>query len=174
MDVASWLLFAMGFLGASDILFYHTLAHRIRSHGPSRRELACHSWRGPMYFLLFLLIPNFALQGLWYWGLVLLLALDLGISIWDFSLERESRRDLGGLPTGEYLLHVLLAVLYGALVAAVLLRDWDRHSLPSRVAYEPAAVPWLLRATMAVMAVVNLASGILDGLAARRLRRAGA
>jgi hypothetical protein len=169
MDVASWLLFAMGFVGASDILFYHTLAHRIRSHGPARRELESHFWRGPMYFLLFLLVPNFALQGLWYWALVALLAIDLGISIWDFSLEKESRRELGGLPTGEYLLHVILAVLYGAFVAAVLLRAWDWHALPTRLAYEPADVPDLLRLAMAVMGVVNLASGILDGVAARRL-----
>jgi hypothetical protein len=170
MDVASWLLFALGLVGASDILFYHTLAQRIRTHAPARYELFSHACRGPVYLPLFLGIPNFAFHGVWYWTLLLLLVVDLGISVWDFSLEKQSRRALGGLPTGEYLLHVALAILFGAFVAAVLLRTWNWHALPTRVLYEPAAVPDLLRAALAVMGVANLASGILDARAALRLR----
>jgi len=44
-----------------------------------------------------------------------LFAFEVGISIWDFSLERESRRLLGGLPSGEYVLHMIMATVFGAL-----------------------------------------------------------
>jgi hypothetical protein len=34
----------------------------------------------------------------------------------DFMLERHSRESFGGLPSGEYVLHIILAMLFGALV----------------------------------------------------------
>src|SRR5262249_8669450 len=98
MDVASWLLLVIGFVGAADIVFYHTLAQPLPAHPPARAELVVHSWRGPTYLLLFVLVPNFALHGLWYWALLGLLVLDLAISVCDFALEKESRCELGGLP----------------------------------------------------------------------------
>src|SRR5690242_5237491 len=109
MKAASYLLFIIGILGASDILFFHTLSHRIRNNPDSRLELKIHTLRGPTYALLFLLIPNFVMQGLYYWAFIGLLIADLSISISDFSVENRSRRKFGGLPTGEYILHVILA-----------------------------------------------------------------
>ena len=172
MDVASWLLFLMGFVGAADIVFYHTLAQHLHAHPPARAELAVHSWRGPTYLLLFVLVPNFALHGAWYWTLLALLAIDLAISVCDFALEKESRRELGGLPTGEYLLHVLLAILFGGFVTAIATSTWNWRALPTELVYAPAAVPALLRVVLAIMGIVNLASATSDGLAARRLGRA--
>ena len=171
MEAATYLLFAIGILGASDILFFHTLSHRIRSNPDSRLELQIHSLRGPTYGLLFILIPNCVFHGGCYWMLIGLFAADVSISIWDFSVEKASRRSLGGLPTGEYVLHVILAMLFGAMVACLLTNTWDWASLPARFAYEPANVPALLRAGMAIMSVMVLTSGIQDALAAYRLKK---
>ena len=169
MEVATYILFGLGCLGATDIALYHSFSHGIRSHPDSRAELVVHSLRGPTYATLFLVIPNLMLQGFYFWCLLALLAFDVLISIIDFALERESRRLLGGLPSGEYVLHIIIAMLFGGLVTAVCLEAGGWRSLPAQIAYAPAAVPDVLRLVMAVMALLVLISGIQDAIAARKL-----
>src|SRR5262245_896654 len=108
MAIATYILFVLGALGATDILLYHSVAHGIRHHVDCRHELVVHSLRGPTYATLFVLIPNVGLHGLYFWALVALLVVDVTISIVDFVLERHARAFLGGLPTGEYILHIFL------------------------------------------------------------------
>ena len=110
MEIPSYILFLLGCLGATDIALYYSVAHGIRSHADSVGELVTHSLRGPTHAALFLLVPNFELHGLFAWGLMALFVFGVGISIWDFSLEQDSRRFLGGLPSGEYVLHMLMAI----------------------------------------------------------------
>jgi hypothetical protein len=160
----------MGWLGAADILFFHTLAHRLRAHPPARAELVTHSLRGPTYAALFALVPNFHFCGAWFVALMALLAFDLGISIADFWIEPESRRDLGGLPRGEYLLHVFLAMLFGALVIAVIVEGAARYEDPTELRWIESGPPVILRVALAVMAHGVLWSGIADALAVAKLR----
>jgi phosphatidylglycerophosphate synthase len=171
MATPTYLLFALGLLGAADIMLYHTVSHGIRHHPGSQFELVTHALRGPTYALLFLLIPNVALLGWWFVLIILLFIFDLAISIADFYLEGDSRRKLGGLPPGEYVLHILLAILFGALVAGVLYEGGQWLWAPTAIRYQPAAVPVVLRLTLAVMAVLVLVSGIQDARAALRLGR---
>jgi hypothetical protein len=172
--IPSYLLFAIGLLGAADILFFHTLGQRLHGHAPARAELVTHFLRGPTYALLFLAVPNVACQGAWFWALALLLAFDLAISVADFWLEPESRRALGGLPRGEYLLHVLIAMLFGALVFAVLREGASARHAPTALVWIEHGPPPALRLALAAMAPGVLWSGIRDLAAARRLGRAGA
>jgi hypothetical protein len=170
MEVATWLLFMIGVLGAADIALYHSASHGIRSHPDSRAELIVHSLRGPTYATLFIVVPNFALHGAFFWVLTGLLVIDVAISIIDFAIERESRRFLGGLPSGEYVLHVLIAMVFGALVASIFFGASHWRSAPVAIRWQPAEVPVLLRLALGVMAVVVLYTGFLDALAAMRLR----
>ncbi len=171
MEVATYILLVLGICGALDILLYHSVAHGIRSHPDSRQELIIHSLRGPTYAALFLLIPNVALHGVFFWLLLGLFVLDVGISVWDFAIERDSRALLGGLPSGEYVLHMVIAMLFGALVTSVCLSAGEWTRLPSRLVYAPADVPVWLRAVMAGMSLVVLYSGLLDLIAACRLSK---
>ena len=169
MEVATYILFVLGCLGGTDILLYHSVSHGIRSHQDSRLELVIHSLRGPTYAALFLLMPNFALQGGYFWLLIGIFAFDVCISLGDFIIERASREFFGGLPTGEYVLHIILAMLFGSLVTSAFYGAGHWAAMPTRLAYEPAAVPDVLRAVLAVMAVLVLGSGVMDLMAARRL-----
>jgi len=174
MDVATYILFVLGCLGATDILLYHSVAHGIRSHHDSRYELMLHSLRGPTYAALFILVPNFAMHGTFFWLLIALCIFDVGISIGDFMLERSSREFFGGLPTGEYILHIILAMLFGALVTSIFFSAGHWGAMPTRFAYEPAAVPGVLRGLMVFMAVLVFISGALDAIAAFRLTKEAA
>ena len=172
MAAATWCLFAMGLLGACDILFFHVLGQSLRCNHDSRRELVTHVVRDMIYATLFLVVPNVAFHGAAYALFALLVVFDIGISIADFTLEKESRKRMGGLPTGEYLLHIALAVLYGAMLASIIdatVPVW-LHA-PTAIRFEPAAVPAALRAALAAMAVGALAAGMQDFLAVRRLMR---
>jgi len=171
MEIPTYILFLLGCLGAADIALYHSVAHGIRSHADSMGELVTHSLRGPTYAALFLLIPNFELHGLFAWGLMALFVFDVGISIWDFSLERGSRRFLGGLPSGEYVLHMLMAIIFGALVASILCLKHNWFNAPTRLVWTPTAAPVILRLTLSIMALGVLGSGIQDALAALRLSK---
>ncbi len=169
MEASTWLLFAIGCLGGTDILLFHSIGHGLRKHPPSRNELWSHACRGPVYAALFVLIPSVRLEGAWFWALLALLAVDLLISVWDFSVESRSRAPLGGLPTGEYLLHVAIAMVFGALVATTLFEGGHQLNAPTRIAWSPAPVPPLLRWALLAMSPAVLLSGLLDARAALRL-----
>ncbi len=173
MEIPTYILFVLGCLGAMDIALFHSLAHGIRSHPDSVTELAAHSLRGPVYATLFVLIPNFILHGVFIWGVLALFLIDVAISIWDFALEQHSRRFLGGLPSGEYVLHMLMAIVFGALMASFLHGAKGWLSAPARLLYAPAAVPIALRFVLFVMAALVLVSGMQDAIAAVRLRALG-
>ena len=94
---------------------------------------------------------------------------DVGVSIADFLIEGASRKFLGGLPSGEYVLHMIMAMLFGAFVASVFYSVWPWAGMSTRLAYEPAGVPLLLRMLMALMAVFVLGTATMDARAAVRL-----
>jgi hypothetical protein len=169
MEIATYLLFILGLLGGIDVLFYHSIAHGIRHHSESRTELILHSFRGPVYALLFLSVPNFVPRGAYWWMLVGILGIDFLITVFDFLVERRSREMLGGLPTAEYILHLLMAVLFGALVMSIWLETSTWSKSPTSIVFSPANVSWALRAALALMAVLVFASGLLDMVAAYRL-----
>ena len=171
MVFSTWLLFVVGCLGALDIALYHSLSHGIRSHPDSRWELVTHSLRGPTYALLFLVVPNFSLQGWWFGALAALLVLDVAISLVDFALERKSRLFFDGLPSGEYVLHSIIAMVFGAMCASIVFEGGHGFREVTMIAYVPAEVPTVLRAVFVVMAALVLASGIQDAFAVVRLSR---
>ncbi|MEQ1891619.1 MAG: hypothetical protein ABL998_03680 [Planctomycetota bacterium] len=163
----------MAVLGGADILLFHTLAQGIRSHSGSRSELWAHALRGPTYLALFVAVPNLRLDGAWFVALLALLAFDLALSLWDFSVERASRAALGGLTSSEYVLHVLLAILFGALGTSIVLLEGHRLEAPTQLSYEPVDAPLLIRALLAAGGVLAFGSGVLDARAALRSGRAG-
>jgi hypothetical protein len=170
MEAPTYLLFILGCLGAADIALFHSVAHGIRSHPNSVKELFTHSLRGPTYAALFVIVPNFQARGWFAWAVIALFVFDVGISIWDFSLEQGSRRLLGGLPSGEYVLHMFMAMLFGGFVASFLYCAENWFHAPTEWIYAPTSVPNALRLTMSLMAVLVLASGLQDAGAALRLK----
>ncbi|MGC3970492.1 MAG: hypothetical protein QM775_25090 [Pirellulales bacterium] len=168
MVVPSLLLLAIGLLGAADIRFFHQRAHHLHDHAPARAELLTHFLRGPTYALLFAGVPNFRFAGGWLLALFAVLAFDVAISIADFWLEPASRAGRGGLPRGEYVLHVVIAMLFGALVAAIAYEAGPALAAPSALHWHDGVPAWL-RLGLAAMAVGVFASWLSDLRAARRL-----
>lgn len=174
MTTACVLLAIMGVLGATDIVLFHVWLHGLRGRRESRAELVTHFLRGPTYAVLFVVMPNVDLQGAWFAALLGLLGFDALISVADFWLERDSREGVGGLPRGEYLLHVFLAGLFGAMVFAVMREAPARLDAATSITWMPMGsgpAPDALRVMLLLMSPVVLWTGLLDLRAVIRLGR---
>lgn len=171
MEIPTYLLLVIGILGATDILLYHAISHGIRTHAHSWKELVTHSLRGPTYAFLFIVIPNFSMNGKWFWVLIAILIMDVAISLFDFIYERESRDFFGGLPTGEYILHFIIAMLFGAFFMALVDRSAAWTGNETSIEYSPAPVPWMIRIVMVIMAICVFYSGIVDAIASWKMFR---
>lgn len=165
------LLLFVGLLGALDIALFHKRAHDLHHQPSARVELLPHFLRGPTYAVLFAVVPSFELAGGWFWAMVALLTFDVAISIWDFAVEKTSRAPMGGLPTGEYVLHSIIAMAFGGFAALWMAHGWPDAFAPAAITYAPH-VPWMLQVVFVGMALGVFASGVADAVAWWRLGRA--
>jgi hypothetical protein len=145
------LLAIIGALGAFDIAYFHHHRAQLSTRPESRREAIIHVARGVIYTLQFSLVPNVRLTGVWYLGFIALFIADAAIAVLDVLEEPRSRRELGGLFGGEYLAHIVLSVLVGAMLHAFFSSTWHWIALPSQVTVEPS-MPQALAGVLTLMA----------------------
>jgi uncharacterized protein (TIGR01777 family) len=161
MSLLAVLLTTQIVLGALDTLWHHELEERLPARREARVELALHSCRETCYALMFAALAWWEWHGAWTAAVVGLLAAEVCVTLADFIVEDRTRR----LPELERVLHTVLAINFGALLAvlAPTLLVWAR--LPSAiVSIDYGLASWLLTAAAAGV----LASGVRNALAARR------
>lgn len=175
MELACYALAALSTLAAIDSFYYHTWKVGLHRRPECRSELLWHGARSVAMALQFALLPNVQLSGsavLLVYGLLLA---DLVTDVGDVLVERKSRHQLGWLPTGEYLLHVLISVTWGVYALLLVMAVTPAIGGATGLALVPPAIPWWLRAYLNLGVLVAAALGALDFLAAIRLgRRPGA
>lgn len=141
MTVVIILLNLQCLLGAFDNLWHHELQAGLTRKPQARTELALHTLRELVYAPILIGIAWWSWQGAWAWLLLWLLALEIVTTITDFVVEDQTRR----LPPLERVLHTVMAINYGALVALWVpdLREW----IAAPTGFAPAdygAGSWLL------------------------------
>ncbi len=151
MLTASILLLVIALLGAFDIAYFHTYRCRLSRRPESRTEAWIHVVRGVVYTLQLALVPNARFTGAWYGAFVALFVADVAVALLDVAVEPASRRSQGGLPGGEYFMHIVLSVLAGAYLHSVAVASLPWAALPTGVACAPGA-PLALRAVLGVLA----------------------
>ncbi len=163
MQVALWLLFAQGVIGAFDTLYYHEWRAQLPARGPrAASELKLHAGRDFLYAVLFASLPLVAWQGRWVLVLGAVIVAEIVLTLWDFVAEIAVRKDLGDVYAGERVTHAVMGILYGAMLAFLwptLMDWWQRPS--GLVPFEPA-VPEALRWGLLLMAVGVALSGVRD------------
>lgn len=165
MTTALWtLLFAQMAMGAFDTIWHHEGTERLAWRPGQRVELWLHGVRNLAYALLFLALGLAQPQGGWATALLLLLAGELVITLWDFVEEDRSRR----LPASERITHTLLTLNYGALLALLLPWLWQAAGQPTALLpADHGMAGWLC----GLAAAGVILSGLRDLAAARRTRR---
>ncbi|MDB4944437.1 MAG: hypothetical protein JWP97_3971 [Labilithrix sp.] len=164
MLTASVLLLFLGLLGAFDVAWFHHRQAALTSREECRAEAVVHVVRGVVYAAQFALVPNVRFAGRWALVLFGLFAVDAAVAAADVLLEPSSRKKQGGLPPGEYFMHVVLSVLAGALLHAALGTAWRDAHEPTSLAWS-AQAPDLLRAALAVMSAASLGVALLEAAA---------
>ena len=147
-------------LGGFDNLWHHELKERLPSRREARIEVALHSARELCYALLFAALAWWTWHGAWTAAVIALLVLEVLLTLADFIVEDRTRR----LPKTERVLHTVLAINFGAMLAvfAPTLLAWAR--LPTAIApVDYGLTSWLLTAAAAGV----LAWSMRNALAAR-------
>ncbi len=171
MATALRLLVLLGFLGGFDTLYYHEWRARLPAMGrAARSELQLHALRDFVYSSLFGTLPWMAWRGRWLVVLIVLFITEIILTLWDFVVEGWVRKPLGGVYAGERVMHGIMGIVYGAMLAYIVptLREW--WSEPTELAISSPAVSTVLKWILMIMAVGVLLSGIRDLCAGTGMR----
>jgi hypothetical protein len=167
MTAALWLLAIQGAIGAFDTLYYHEWRARLPARGrQAASELKLHAARDFFYAVLFATLPWIAWQGAWVVMLVGVFVAEIVLTLTDFVVEINVRKQLGDVYAGERVTHAIMAILYGAMVANLfpVLVQWSTR--PTALVVEWADIPAEVRWGLFVMAAGVFVSGVRDLYAA--------
>jgi hypothetical protein len=145
MKAAFYLLTLVGLIGSYDVLYWHWYRLRLFSLPAARWENLTHALRALLFAVMMLVVLHVDARG-WWWPLYpLVLAFEVTNTMADVILEPRSRRDIGGLPAPEYIIHIFLSIMTGAALASVI---WGTRHLffePSLLGLGTIDVPLLPR-----------------------------
>jgi len=162
METAFYILLIIGHLGLFDVLYYHNYKCNLHELEHARTEVVIHTARHLIYALQFLYIANFRAYGIWIWLPIFIYLLDIIIALMDIWVEPEARKPQGGLPRGEYFMHIVLSMLVGMYLILVLQQLYLDFELPTNFKYSPPHVPKVLTFYMTIMGMATIVFFIFD------------
>ena len=163
MSTILTLLTIQGLMGAFDNFWHHELTENLPSRPSAWFELTLHSARAFIYGIVFLALGWSSWHGIFAVILAILLIMEVAITLWDFLEEDMTRK----LPPLERVLHTVLALNYGAVLAFLTPVVWGWAQLPTAIDYAyHGPLTWI----MSLYAAGIFAWSLRDGLAAWRLR----
>src|ERR1700730_9724533 len=115
MFIVFALITAQALLGGFDNLWHHEITERLPAKRAAAGELSLHSARELLYSFVFIGLAWFRWQGAWAALLAAVLVIEVVITLADFVVEDRTRR----LPALERVLHTILAVNFGAVIAVL-------------------------------------------------------
>jgi len=134
------------------VLYFHIYRCSLATRPECHREVMWHTVRHLIYALQFAFVANLRFHGLALLFLAMVFAVDVWVAWSDVWEETASRKSQGGLPRGEYFMHIVLSLLVGCYLVLVAQTVWPDRNLPADIVMQPPAIPALMRAWMNVMA----------------------
>jgi len=162
MEAAFYILLIAGHLGIFDVIYFHNYKCNLRSRPECQREVFWHTIRHAVYATQFIVIANFRFHGLALVILAIVYVADVVVAWSDVLEETASRRVQGGLPRGEYFMHIVLSLLIGAYLMTVARTAWPDRLLATGVVLDPPSVPFVLRAYMTLMGITAIGTFLYD------------
>jgi hypothetical protein len=117
LTASAILLLVFSNLSIFDGLYYHLWKFKLQERVDSRLEHVTHTVRALLFIPMMALIYLVGAQGRALWFTAFIVLLDLLVEVIDVLNEKRSRQDIGGLSSGEYLLHVVLTTLRASALA---------------------------------------------------------
>lgn len=107
-------------MGGFDTLYHHELREKLAWKKSQAHEMKLHGIRNFFYALIYLCLGVITPTGLWAYGLIAILTIELIITLVDFVEEDNSRK----LPASERVLHTVLSLNFGAILAMLIPKLW--------------------------------------------------
>ena len=143
MNIVLILMAVQGLIGALDNIWHHEITEKLTSRPSARGELALHTIREFLYGPIFIGLAWASWHGAWAVLLMTIMAVEIIVTLWDFVIEDQTRK----LPPFERILHTVLAMNFGAILALFAPHLWDWLHQPTQIV--PAdfgLLSWLLSA----------------------------
>lgn len=125
-------------IGAIDVLYFHIYKFRLYGRQESAAEQVTHLSRAALFLVMTAIVLFSDGSPAARLFLIGIFSLDLLNTVIDVILEKDSRENLGGLPSGEYLLHIVGTFFTGVAVATF----WWHSSSAGFSGFEPTTVQW--------------------------------
>lgn len=119
-------------LGAFDNIYHHELTERLPWRKSQRNEQLTHAIRGALYTGAFASFAGITPHGYFSTGMISLLCIEFGITLWDFVTEDKTRL----LPPTERVTHAIMTLNYGALLACWLPILYQSSYLPTELVFQ--------------------------------------
>lgn len=163
MNIAFTLITIQALMGGLDNLWHHEITERLPTRRSAANELALHALRELLYGFVFLALAWYRWQGAWAALIGGVLALEVLVTLVDFVVEDQTRH----LPPFERVLHTLMALNYGAVLAFLvpMLSGWSR--LPASILPTSHPYSW----AFSLFGAGALVWSVRNGLAVLQLRR---
>lgn len=110
-------LILFSILSLIDGVYLHLIIYKLPEKSESRFEHLTHTLRAILFLPITLTVFYWNFSGFWLLCSIGLIALDLIVEAIDVLSERKSRAMIGGLSSGEYLLHVALTTTRVAAIS---------------------------------------------------------
>ena len=128
-------LTTLGAIAAFDEIYFHQKKNKMLTQKDCMIENYLHLIRSFVFSMIFVLISSFLLNGAWAIFVLFLFFIDIFVSIGDILVEKRSRKNLGGLSTGEYLTHMLLSFHLGILYLNLIPKLFDASLFSSSIQF---------------------------------------
>jgi hypothetical protein len=170
MIKAIYLLGVLAVLGGADTLYFHEWRAKLPAMGKAARsELQLHALRDFVYAFLFGTLPWLVWEGWWAAALGLLLLTEIVLTLWDFVVEDWVRKPLGGVYPAERIMHAIMGIVYGAMLAYLAPNLLNWWFAPTHLVLSPVPVLSTFRWAMPIMGAGVFLSGVRDLCAAYEL-----
>ena len=104
--IATGCLVLFSLLGAFDGIYFHMLKYKLHEHPPAKFEHQLHTFRGLLFIPIALIFFVWNSSGILLWLGIGLLLIDFIAEIIDIMVEKEARKELGGISSAETVIHV--------------------------------------------------------------------
>ncbi len=143
MEIVLVLLAIQGLIGAADNIWHHEMTENLTGRPEAKTELALHTIREAIYALIFCTIAWVSWNGIFAFCLAGLLLLEIAVTLTDFVIEDKTRK----LPPLERMMHTVLALNYGAILAFFIpvLLSWSQQE-SGFAAHEYGVLSWIMTA----------------------------
>lgn len=159
MLVVLYISIIQAILGAFDTLYYHEYIAKLPSKNTAKFELKLHASRDFAYAVIFITFAWLEWNGVYAWLFSGILLFEIIITMVDFIEEDISRK----LPPGERVMHTVMAILYGAMIAYLIphIIEWGQK-VNSISFHHYGILSWILT----LLSIGVFVSGIRDAAVA--------